>query len=100
MKAEQRKNRNRMIERFIQGLLMIVLIVLTIFMMIDVNKIQGNARVINYAGIIRGATQREIKLEISGNANNSLIRYLDDIFDGLMHGGGKYQLTKIDDNSS
>ena len=47
-------------------------------------KIQGNARVINYAGIIRGATQREIKLEISGNANNSLIRYLDDIFDGLI----------------
>ncbi len=97
MKAEQRKHRNRTIERFIQGLLMIVLIVLTTFMMIDVNKIQGNARVINYAGIIRGATQREIKLEISGNANNSLIRYLDDIFDGLMHGGGKYQLTKIDD---
>ena len=60
------------------------------FMMIGVNKIQGNARVINYAGIIRGATQREIKLEISGNVNKSLIRYLDDIFDGLMHGGGKY----------
>lgn len=95
MKAEQ-KNRNRMIERFIQGLLMIVLIILTTFMMIDVNKIQGNARVINYAGIIRGTTQREIKLEISGNVNNSLIRYLDDIFDGLIHGGGKYQLTKID----
>lgn len=81
MKAEQRKHRNRTIERFIQGLLMIVLIVLTTFMMIVVNKIQGNARVINYAGIIRGATQREIKLEISGNANNSLIRYLDDIFE-------------------
>ena len=48
-------------------------------MMNDVNKIQGNARVINYAGIIRGATQREIKLEISGNKNNSLIRYLDNI---------------------
>ena len=97
MKAEQRKHRNRMIERFIQGLLMIVLIVLTTFMMIDVDKIQGNARVINYAGIIRGATQREIKLEISGNDNNNLIRYLDEIFDGLMHGGGKYQLTKLDD---
>ena len=97
MKAEQRKNRNRMIERFIQGLLIIVLIILTVFMMSDVKKIQGNARVINYAGIIRGATQREIKLEISGNKNDNLIRYLDDIFDGLMHGGGKYQLTKIDD---
>ena len=96
MKAEQ-KNRNRMIERFIQGLLMIVLIILTTFMMVDVNKIQENERVINYAGIIRGATQREIKLEISGNVNNSLIRYLDDIFDGVIHDGGKYQLTKIDD---
>jgi hypothetical protein len=58
-------------------------------MMNDVNKIQGNARVINYAGIIRGATQREIKLEISGNKNDSLISYLDSIFDGLMDGGGK-----------
>lgn len=53
MKAGQRKHRNRMIERFIQGLLMIILIVLMTFMMIGVNKIQGNARVINYAGIIR-----------------------------------------------
>lgn len=53
------KKRNRMIEIFIQGLLMIVLIILTTFMMIDVNKIQGNARVINYAGIIRGATQQK-----------------------------------------
>ena len=61
MKAEQRKNRNRMIERFIQGLLMIVLIVLTIFMMIDVNKIQGNARVINYAGIIRRSRKTALK---------------------------------------
>lgn len=97
MKAEQRKQTNRMIERFIQGLLIVILVILTIFMMLDVEKIQGNARVINYAGIIRGATQREIKLEISGNKNDNLIRYLDDIFDGLIHGGGKYQLTKLDD---
>lgn len=57
----------RKIERFFQGLLVIIHIVLTILVMSDVRKIQGNARVINYAGIIRGATQREIKLEISGN---------------------------------
>ena len=43
MKAEQRKHRNRMIERFIQGLLMVILIVLMVFMMIDVDRIQGNA---------------------------------------------------------
>lgn len=92
-----KRSKNKMIERFLQGFLIIILVILTIFMMNDVNKIQGNARVINYAGIIRGATQREIKLEISGNKNNSLIRYLDNIFDGLMDGGGKYQLTKLND---
>ena len=90
-----KRSKNKMIERFLQGFLIIILVILTIFMMNDVNKIQGNARVINYAGIIRGATQREIKLEISGNKNDSLIRYLDSIFDGLMDGGGKYQLTKL-----
>ena len=73
MKKEQRRNLG---EKIAQGILLIVLITLTIFMMSDVKKIQGNARVINYAGIIRGATQREIKLEISGNENDVLIKYL------------------------
>ena len=81
MKKEQRRNLG---EKIAQGILLIVLITLTIFMMSDVKKIQGNARVINYAGIIRGATQREIKLEISGNENDVLIKYLDDIFYGLV----------------
>lgn len=72
MKKEQRRNLG---EKIAQGILLIVLITLTIFMMSDVKKIQGNARVINYAGIIRGATQREIKLEISGNKNDILIKY-------------------------
>ena len=94
MKKEQRRNLG---EKIAQGILLIVLITLTIFMMSDVKKIQGNARVINYAGIIRGATQREIKLEISGNKNDILIKYLDDIFYGLTNGGGKYQLTTLND---
>ncbi len=66
---------------------------------VNVNSIQGNARVINYAGIIRGATQRVIKLEIAGQSNDDLIVYIDDIFDGLMHGGGKYDLTILPDKS-
>lgn len=65
--------------------------------MADIRKIQGNARVINYAGLVRGATQREIKLEIANQPNDDLIQYLDDIFSGLMHGGSKYQLTTLDD---
>lgn len=46
MKKEQRRNLG---EKIAQGILLIVLITLTIFMMSDVKKIQGNARVINYA---------------------------------------------------
>ena len=33
--------------------------------------------------LVRGATQREVKLEITGNQNEELIKYLDDIFLGL-----------------
>lgn len=50
------------------------------FMMIQISRLQGTARVINYAGLVRGATQREVKLEITGNQNEELIKYLDDIF--------------------
>ena len=86
-------------ERIAEIGLIIILITLTIFMMVDVGKIQGNARVVNYAGIIRGGTQRLIKLEITGHESDEMITYLDDIFSGLMHGGGKYQLTQIEDDT-
>lgn len=90
-------NKKDKLENIISAVLIIILISLTVAMMGEVNKIQGNARVVNYAGIIRGATQREMKLEIAGQGNDDLIEYLDDIFSGLMHGGGKYELTKLDD---
>ena len=40
---------------------------------------------------------KTVKLEISGNENDVLIKYLDDIFYGLTNGGGKYQLTTLND---
>lgn len=52
-----------------QSGLILVLVVLIIFMMVQINRLQGTARVINYAGLVRGATQREVKLEITGNQN-------------------------------
>ena len=80
--------KERKIEKVISGILIGILIILTIFMIADVKKLQGNARVVNYAGIIRGATQRMVKLEVVDEGNDELIQYLDDIFSGLMHGGG------------
>ena len=45
--------KERKIEKVISGILVGILIILTIFMIADVKKLQGNARVVNYAGIIR-----------------------------------------------
>ena len=40
---------------------------------------QANGRLINYVGIVRGATQRLIKLELSGQQSDGLSAYLDGI---------------------
>ena len=51
-----------------------ILIVLFFMIMSMVGKIQGTARVINYAGLVRGGTQRMVKLEISGEPQDKMLR--------------------------
>ena len=48
-------------------------------------------------GLVRGAIQREVKLEITGNQKDELIKYLDDILSGLRYQEGQYDLVKIHD---
>ena len=81
----------------IQSCLILVLVILIIFMMIQISWLQGTARVINYAGLVRGATQREVKLEITENRNEELMKYLDDILSGLRYQDGHYELVKLYD---
>ena len=57
----------------LQKILIFVLIILVIFMMVQIQNLQGTAHVVNYAGLVRGATQREVKLEITGH--NGAVRY-------------------------
>lgn len=85
------------IGNIVEGFLVIVLIVLVLFMIVSVNNIQGNARVVNYAGIVRGATQRVVKLEISQQPNNDLINNINTILLSLQNGGGPYKLTELQD---
>lgn len=80
-----------------QSVLIFVLVVLVVIMMIQIDRLQGTARVINYAGLVRGATQREVKLEIAGLENDELIEYLDDILSGLKYQDGHYDLVKLHD---
>lgn len=51
----------------------VALIVSSIFSLLTIQNLEGNARVINYSGIVRGATQRLVKQELNNEQNNALI---------------------------
>lgn len=96
--AELNKNKKiRTMETVVQSVLILILMILVILLMSEIGRLQGTARVINYAGLVRGATQREVKLEITGYQNDELIQYLDDILNGLKYGDGNYNLITLDD---
>lgn len=58
---------------------------------------QTNGRLINYVGIVRGATQRLVKLELAGQSSDELVEYLDGILLELKSGEGGYGLPCPDD---
>lgn len=43
-----------------------ILIILILIIILMASRIQGMARVVNYAGLVRGKTRRIIKLEDAG----------------------------------
>ncbi|MDJ0508454.1 MAG: methyl-accepting chemotaxis protein [Crocosphaera sp.] len=55
-----------------------------------------NAHRINETGVVRGGTQRLVKLELSGVKNDQLIQKLDAIIDGLQNGNKELGLPKSD----
>lgn len=83
----------------LQQILIFVLIFLVIFMMVQIQNLHGTAHVVNYAGLVRGATQREVKLEITGTANDMQIEYLDKILSGLKYEDGNYNLVSLKDSA-
>lgn len=62
-----------------------------------IGRMQGNARVINYAGILRGATQRLVKQEMRGVPNDELIDYLESILTEISTGEGEHGLIRLPD---
>ena len=91
--------RLRTFATIIQSVLILAMMALVTSMIVQINCLQGTARVINYAGIVRGATQREVKLEIVGQKNDELIAYLDDILEGLKYESRKYNLVSLQDET-
>lgn len=54
----------------------------------------GDARIINYSGLVRGATQRLVKEELDGQPDDELIARLNGIIYDLRTGEGAYGLAK------
>lgn len=63
----------------------------------SINQSQTYGRLINYVGIVRGATQRLVKLELAQEPRDDLIAYLDGIQNELRSGEGPYGLIRPDD---
>lgn len=85
------------LRNYLEPLLILTLSILIFSTIYNIYLLQGTARVVNYTGLVRGATQRVVKLEIVGSPDDRLIENLDDILAGLQNGGGKYKLVKLDD---
>lgn len=76
-----------------------IALIVTAFMSIDsIEDLKGNARVINYTGIVRGATQRLIKKELNHVPDDELIIRLDGILNGLSNGSTELNLVKLKDH--
>lgn len=59
--------------------------------------IQKDAKIINYTGIVRGATQQLVKLELMDRPNDALIEKLDTILEELQTGKGPNGISKSSD---
>lgn len=77
--------------------LSILFCLISVVALISMIHMQGNARVVNYTGIVRGATQRLVKQELYGYDNKELVDYLDSLLVELSTGDGENQLTRLPD---
>lgn len=64
----------------------------------SIRQLQGNARVINYVGIVRGATQRLVKKELQNFPDDPLITRLNSIVTELLTGKGSNNLVVLHDD--
>ena len=64
-------------------------------MMALVSGIQGTARVVNYAGLVRGETQRLVKMEIAGQAEDGMMESVESFINGLRFGDDELTLVRL-----
>lgn len=80
-------------------LLTTILIILFFCIMLLVSQIQGTARVVNYAGLVRGKTQRIIKLEDADQPHDEMIESVSSYIKGLRYGSEELNLVRLEDTA-
>lgn len=83
--------------RFLLIPLILSLILTGILSLFTIRNLQGNARVINYTGIVRGATQRLVKQELNHQADDAMIEKIDVLLTELETGQGPDSLIRLND---
>lgn len=84
---------------------LIIIVVVILFASVSylsltsIHQLRGNARVINYVGIVRGATQKLVKEEMYNNPDDSLISRLNSIVAELITGEGPNNLIVLQDQA-
>lgn len=78
------------------GIYTCIWIIAIIILIVSLFQNLGYAKVINYSGIVRGATQKLVKEELQGEKDDDVIVYLDKIIHELQTGQGENGLMKID----
>ena len=76
-----------------------LLIVLILIIILMVSRIQGTARVVNYAGLVRGKTQRIVKLEDARMPQDDMIADVKGYIKGLRFGSEELDLVSLDDKA-
>ena len=99
MKNNSSSKKTSYITRGAMILLTTILIILFFCIMLLVSQIQGTARIVNYAGLVRGKTQRIIKLEDAGMPQDEMIADVDGYIEGLRFGSEELDLVSLDDKA-
>lgn len=81
------------------GIIIILFLLVSYLSLSSIHTLQGNARVVNFVGIVRGATQKLIKEELMGIQDDELIARLDTIVEELLTGEGPNNLVVLQDEN-
>lgn len=95
----KKKNRFSKIMRILMTALTSLLIALILIIILMVSRIQGTARVVNYAGLVRRKTQRIVKLEDARMPQDDMIADVKGYIKGLRFGSEELDLVSLDDKA-